>query len=251
MRRNFRIIQAVLVSLVFIVGGGSAWAQSSSSSNYRVDQTFFGSGGQDASSATYSAKQSAGELGIGNACSTDYCVWGGFNTTEDPYIEFVVTADTIDLGYLDTGTTKTANGTFAVRAWQASGYGVRTESDPPTNTNGGHQITPLASPSAPTPGQEEFGINLVKNETIAPCSAFANFGLDPIQSPDGSMAFGQVDSDYNQCGLFKYAKGDRVAYSDESTSITTYTVSYVFNINNVTAAGQYVFNHILVATGTY
>lgn len=250
MREKLKVLRAVLMAVVVAASGGTALAQSSST-NYRVDQTFFGSGGQDASSASYSAKQSAGELAIGNACSTDYCAWAGFNTTDEPFLEFVVTADNIDLGYLDTAATKTANGTFAVRAWQASGYVVRTESDPPTNANGGHQIAPLGTPSTPTAGQEEFGINLVENKTAAPCSAFANFGQDPQQSPDGSMAFGQVDSDYNQCGKFKYAKGDRVAYSDQSSSITTYTVSYIFNINNVTAAGQYTFNHILVATGTY
>lgn len=225
----------------------AAHAQSSSSTNYRVDQTFFGSGGElDASSTNYRAKQSAGELAIGNACSTSYCAWAGFNTTDDPYIEMVVTGNNIDLGYLDTGSTKTANGVFAVRAWQSGGYVVRTEADPPTNTASiAHPIAPLASQTAAAAGTEQFGINLVAN------SAPASFGADPQQSPDNTFSFGAAATGYDTPDVFKYAKGDVVAQSTTSTSITVYTISYIFNISNLTPAGQYNFAHTLVVTGTY
>lgn len=228
-------------------------AQSSSSSNYRVDQTIFSSGGElEASSSSYKARQTAGELTIGNVCSDSYCAWAGFTTTDEPFIEFVVTGDTIDLGYLDPGTTATANGQFAVRAWQAGGYVVRTESDPPTHSGtNAHQFSTLSGPSVPTAGQEEFGINLVQNTTAGPCSALADFGQNPQQQPDSSFSFGYAAPGYDECGKFKYAKGDAVAMSDQSTSVTAYTVSYVFNISPVTPAGEYVFRHTLVATATY
>lgn len=224
----------------------------SCSSTYRVDQTFFGSGGELNACSTggtgYCSKQTAGELGIGNTCSaggTGYCAYAGFNTTDDPYLEFVVTGNNIDLGYLDTGSTKTANGTFAVRAWQAGGYVVTTEADPPTNASGGHQITPLASQTASATNNEQFGINLVAN------TAPTTFGAVPAQSPDNTFSFGQVATGYDTANLYKYVKGDPIALSTKSTSITVYTISYIFNINNVTPSGQYTFRHILVATGTY
>jgi hypothetical protein len=227
-----------------------AYAQSSNSTNYRVDQTFFGSGGElNACSAAYCSKQTAGELGVGNTASTSYQAYAGFNTTDDPFLEFVVTGDNIDLNYLDTGSAKTANGTFAVRAWQAGGYVVRTHSPPPTNPQGGHQLAPLATPTASSPGTEQFGINLIKNTDF--CGTGCHLGDDPQQMPDGTFSFGQAASGYNTPSLFKYVQGDTVASSNQSTSITVFTISYIFNINNFTSSGQYKFVHNLVATATY
>jgi hypothetical protein len=225
----------------------SAAAQSSSSSSYRVDQTFFGSGGElNACSGSYCAKQTAGELGVGNTCSTGYCAYAGFNTTDDPFIEFVVTGSNIDLNYLDTTAAKTANGTFSVRAWESGGYVVRTEADPPTNTGpGAQQLTPLAGQTGSSPGNEQFGINLVANTSPT------TFGTNPQQIPDATFSFGQVATGYDTPNLFKYAKGDIIAQSLKSSSVTIYTISYLFNINTSTPSGQYTFRHTLVATGTY
>lgn len=224
----------------------------SCSTTYRVDQTFFGSGGtdQNACSGSYCAKQTAGELGVGNTCGTSYCATAGFNTTDDPFLEFVVTGNNIDLGYLDTASVKTATGTFSVRAWESGGYVVRTESDPPTNTGpGAQQLTPINPAAASSPGTEQFGINLVKNTNF--CGASCDLGADPQQIPDNTFSFGQADSGYDTANVFKYSKGDAVAHSPKSTSVTNYTVSYIFNISDVTPSGEYRFVHVLVATGTY
>lgn len=233
--------------LVFILIPGTVLAQSSSSTNYKVDQTFFGTGGElDAASASYRAKQTAGELAIGMTASTSYSAFAGFNTTDDPFLEFVVIGNNIDLGYLETTSTKTANGVFSVRAWQAHGYVVQTQSNPPTNTSTGAQQ--LAAPSTPTAsavGTEQFGINLVANTSPT------TFGANPAQQPDSTFSFGEVATGYDTPNLYKYVKGDVIAHSDKSTSITQYTISYIFNINEVTPSGQYRFPHILVATGTY
>lgn len=240
----------LLVALMLLILPAPVFAQTSSSTNYRVDQTFFGSGGElNACSGSYCSKQSAGELTIGNVCSTSYCAQAGFNTTDDPFIEFVVTSNNIDLGYLDTTTVKTATGTFNVRAWNSGGYVVRTVSDPPTNAQGGHQLAPLTSGGSSTPGTEQFGINVVKNTNF--CGAGCDLGADPSQVPSSSFSFGAAVSGYDTSGTFKYNKNDAIAQSTKSTSITAYTVSYIFNIDTSTASGQYTFNHVLVATATY
>ncbi len=221
-----------------------------SSSNYGIDQAFFGTGGElDANSANYRAKETLGELGIGNSSSANYQVYAGFNTTDDPFLEFVVTGSNVDLGYLSTSQVTTATGTFAIRAWQTSGYVVRTESDPPTNAQGGHQITPLSSPTASSPGSEQFGINLVKNTNF--CGVGCNLGNDPQQLPDSTFSFGQAATGYNTANQFKYAKSDIIALSNSATSVTSYTISYIFNISTPTPSGQYSFSHVLVATATY
>jgi hypothetical protein len=248
MRRFKQTVHSLVVlCAVVLLLPGAALADSSSSANYRVDQTFFGSGGElNACSGQYCAKQTAGELGVGKTCSAGYCAQAGFNTTDDPFLEFVVTGANIDLGYLDTGSAKTANGTFVVRAWQAGGYVVRTEAEPPTNTsNPTKQINPLAAPTASSPGTEQFGINLVANTSPT------TFGANPAQVPDSTFAFGQAATGYDTADVFKYVKGDTVAESTESTSITNYTVSYIFNISNDTESGGFTFRHVLVATGTY
>jgi len=239
--QTLRVISIVLATLLLLPI--NVLAQSSSSTNYRVDQTFFGSGGElDASSTNYRARQSAGELTVGNTASTNYQAFAGFNTTDEPYLEFFVTASNIDLGYLDTATTSTATGTFSVRAWQSSGYIITTQSDPPSNGN--HTLTNLTSPTASATNTEQFGINLVDNSS-------PDVGSNLQQMPDGTFSFGQVESGYDTANLFKYVKGDTVARSTKSSSITQYTVSYIFNINNFTPAGEYTFRHTLVATATY
>lgn len=219
----------------------------SCSSNYSTDQTFFGSGGElnacSAGPTGYCSKQSAGELGVGNTAGTAYQAYAGFNTTDVPFLEFVVTGANINLGLLSSSTTATANGTFSVRAWQSGGYTVTTASNPPKNNT--YTMAGLASPTASAAGTEQFGINLVANTSPA------TFGTAPQQLPNSSFSFGTAEPGYNTTNLFKYVKDDIIARSIKSTSVTTYTVSYIFNISPRTAGGTYTFNHILVATGTY
>jgi hypothetical protein len=236
----------IYLSVLLLSVPTGVFAQSSSSSNYRVDQTIFGTGGDlDATSPNYRSRITIGELTIGNTASPNYQAYAGFNTTDEPYLEMVVTAANIDLGYLDTAAARTANATFYVRAWQAGSYSVRTVSNPPTNTSGGYQLTPLASPTASAAGTEQFGINLVANTSPT------TFGANPQQVPDNTFSFGAAAVGYNTANQYKYVKNDIVAQSTKSTSVTIYTLSYIFNINNATPAGQYTFSHNLVATGTY
>lgn len=247
MRQRKQTSFIFLLTALLMLVPTPVFAQSSSSTNYKVDQTFFGSGGElnaCSSGATgYCSKQTAGELGIGNTSSASYQAYAGFNTTDEPFLEFVVTGSNIDLGYLDTSTAKTTTGTFYVRAWQANGYVVRTESDPPKSGN--FTLPGLTSPTASSPGTEQFGINLVANTSPS------SFGSDPVQLPDNTFSFGIASTGYDTPNVYKYVKGDAVAESPRSTSITQYTISYLFNIDDATPAGQFTFKHNLVATGSY
>lgn len=223
------------------------FAQQSSSSNYSVDEVFFGQGGElNACSASYCSKQAAGETGVGASSSTNYTSQAGFNTDRTPYLEFIVTGGSTDLGVLSVGSAATATATFSVKSYLAGGYVVQTASDPPTNTLPNRpMLNALSSPTASSPGTEQFGINLVAN--TSPTA----FGSNPIQIPDNTFSFGAAASGYNTANLFKYVKGDTVAQSTKSSGETDYTVSYLFNISNITSAGQYVFDHVLVATSTF
>lgn len=221
-----------------------ALAAQSSSSNYQVNEVFFGSGGElNSCSSSYCSKQSVGETTVGNSSSTNYQAQAGFNTDRTPYIQFVVSNTNINLGTLTANTAKTANSTFSVKSYLSHGYAVINASDPPANDT--YTMNALTVPTGSVVGSEQFGINLVAN------TAPATFGADPVQVPDTSFSFGQVAADYSTPNSYKYLKGDTVAYSTASSSTTNYTASYLFNISNVTPGGQYVLRHVLVATATY
>lgn len=241
-RQKLQILVVTLVAVLVVPG--VAMAAQTQSTHYQVNEAFFGAGGElRACSTNFCAKQSAGELAVGTICSNLYCGQAGFNTDREPYIQFIVSSTDIDLGELNTEETKTATAAFAVKAYRSHGYAVINASGPPTNNT--HVMSASATPTAPLVGEEQFGINLVANTSPV------NFGNDPQHAPDTTFSFGEVNADYATANFFKYAKGDTVAYSSRSSSATTYTVSYIFNVSNTTPGGTYSMQHVLVATGTY
>jgi hypothetical protein len=214
-------------------------AAQSSSANWQVDETYFGSGGDlNDCSTNYCAKTNAGEITDGNTSSPNYQAQAGFNSA--PYLQFIVNASSIDLGTLTTSATKTASATFSVKTYLSSGYIVQTYGLP---TNSGYTLNTMTGTAA-TPGTEQFGINLVANTSPA-------VGANPVQVPDATFSYGVAAAGYNTPNVFRYNNGDTVASSPKSSGETDYTVSYVFNVSNVTPGGTYTLQHELVATSTY
>ena len=115
----------------------------------------------------------------------------------------------------------------------------------PVHTNGSYVLNGLSTPTASAVGTEQFGINLVANTNPA------TFGAGPAQVPDSTFGYGQVSNGYNQPNVYKYVQNDTVAYSDTSSGTTNYTLSYIFNVSNLTAGGTYTLRHVLVATSTF
>ncbi len=139
-------------------------------------------------------------------------------------------------------------GTFSVKTYLASGYIVQIASDPPDN-GGTHQLNTMSGPSLSSPGTEQFGINLVANTTA--CGSPQNIGADPVQVPDSTFSYGTAASGYDQCGKFKYNKGDVIAQSTKSSGETDYTISFLYNISTGTTDGIYVYHGVIVATSTF
>ena len=229
---------------VGVPASAATTAPQSSSSQYQLNEVFFGSGGslQDCS-ANYCAKTAAGEGAVGNTRSANYQAEAGFNTDRKPYIELNIINPNVDLGLLRSDSTKTANASFWVRTYQASGYSVKQYALGPTN--GIHTLNRLSTPTASQVGTEQFGVNYVANTDPV------TFGADPVQRPDASFSFGQVANGYNTANQYKYVNGDTVAYSTQNSGRTDYTVSYIFNVSNLTPGGAYLLAHVLVATATF
>ena len=243
-KQTSRLVTVVGLLLAVILLPTVVSAAQSNSANYQVNEVFFGSGGElHTCSSNYCSKQSAGELAVGHVSSNNYQAQAGFNTDRLPYIEFQTSNTFRDLGSLDSSAPKYTTANFYVKAYLSHGYNVINASDPPQNNS--YTMQTLTVPSASTTGTEQFGLNLVANTSPA------TFGANPVQSPDSTFSFGNVTADYSSPNLYKYVKGDSVAYSTSSTSATNYTVSYIFNVSNITPGGQYTMHHVLVATATF
>ncbi len=147
-------------------------------------------------------------------------------------------------GTLSFASISTASSTFSVRCWVCAGYSISYSGSPPTN--GSYTMNPFSGSytyySGSQPSTSEFGINLTVNPT-------ASVGAAPT-SPT-LPSFGQVSSPYNIADTFLYNSGDQIAHSEISTSITTFTISYLFRVRTQTPEGQYNFNQSIIAVGTY
>lgn len=262
-----RIFQQNLALLVFtsvfmvFAAVPTAIAVTSTSPNYQVNEAFFGTGGElEASSTNYKSKQSAGELTVGAMRSNIYAAQAGFNTDRTPYLAMATLTSSVDVGVLNTGRANVGTAQFWVRAYLADGYVVRSYGGPPKS--GSHTMSTSSTNFSSTPETEQFGLNLAVNSiagamTGTPLTSMTNFGAEPTQTPDDPVTpfgFGQVDSDYNttnSANQFKYIDGDSIAFSTRSSSDTTFTISYLFNISPITPAGTYTMLHTIVATATF
>lgn len=233
----------------------SVSAQSSSAS-YKVDETFFGSGGvQNACSTAYCSDQTAGSLGAGATSSTSYAAFAGFTTPYIPALEMIVSGATVDLGVLSSSATAsgaaragTCNCSFTVRTYLSGSYVVVTMSNPPTSENN-DILAAKTTLGAPIVGKEEFGMNVVANTS-------PSMGANPVNVPDNTFADGQAATGYSTPNQFKYGVGDVIASSPKTTGNpaigeTDYTISYIADIKPLTKAGLYTMNQNLVVVATY
>lgn len=224
-------------------------AQTSSSSNYQVNEYQFGSGGElENSSTSFKAQTSLGSLGVGRSSSTNYDMEAGFLTPNEPFLELFINSATVDLGTLDPSTTGTGSGTFWVRTYLSGAYVVQTMSQPPTS-EGGAVINAKTALGAPILGTEEFGINLVDNSS-------PDIGADSLNVPDDSFADGTVASGYDTPDQFKYGVGDIIAHAaasvgNQAVGRTDYTISYIANVSSITEAGTYTMVHDIVVVATF
>lgn len=244
--------------VIVVLASSPVAAQTSSSPEYQTNEYMFGTGGEeDLSSDSYQGNASVGALGVGNSASANYDAMAGFLTPSEPFLEMVVTEQTVDLGDLSDATTSfgAAQGggcscSFNVRSYLSSDYVVLTVSQPPVNESGDGMAakTTQAAPSS-SPNTEEFGMNLVDNSS-------PNIGANPDNVPDGTFADGQAATGYQIPNQFKYAVGDIIARSpatpgNQAVGQTNYTISYMAKRNALTPAGHYQMEHVLVVVATY
>jgi hypothetical protein len=263
-QKRFIQIAILLASLLYLFCPQLTAADptASSSTSYSVQDTSFGTGSQNTNlisgcSTNYCANSSVGSLAVGNPASISYQLHAGYETTNQPYLYFMVTNSTTNLGLLSALTTATATGQFTVRTYQAGGYQVQSVSQPPTNGEGYFLHTTGAGACVlnPAAGTEFFGINVVADTIPASFTTDSPPSANPVINPVSGPAAGAAGTGYGTQNCFKYNVNDSIANSTSpgnTTGEADYTISFIFNISSsATKAGYYNFNDILVATATY
>lgn len=245
--RWFRVVTALVVSVSFAalcsVSVFAAVDPQSSSSNYQVYNTVFGSGGEvEACSDSYCSRQSLGEAAVGDSESSNYKARAGSIFSEGTLLEVNVDGGINELGVISTDATVTASTEITVRSYLSAGYVIRLVGTPPKIHN--HTIATPATPSAAQPGVEQFGINVRENTDPV-------VGADATQFPDSTFAYGAAAANYNTPNLFMYNEGDVIAGSTVSSGQTNYTVSFIMNIASNTPAGLYTTKLHAIVIPTY
>jgi hypothetical protein len=245
--KNNKIALALFVT-VLILSPIRTSAQIPTSSNYSVPESGFTSGSEiDANSASYNARTSVGDLGIGQSESGSYIGFGGFITPEDEYVELIIPITTIDMGVLEPGVPGVGTATFTARSYLNDQYVIVSPRDPPSNESGS-QIDPITTATTFNSAIEQFGINLVAN--TSPVVQGANPSRQPLDN--GTFAFGEAAPGYNTADNYQYNAGDIIARSvTRGYGETDYTISYLLNITSITPAGFYRMEQDLVITATF
>lgn len=238
----------LLMTLVIGTFGNYASAQVPTSSSYSVPESGFTSGSEiDANSASYNARTSVGDLGIGQSESGSYIGFGGFITPDEEYVELTIPVTNIDMGVLNPGTPGTGTAVITARAYLNDRYVIISPRDPPSLSTG-NQIDPITTAGPFDSAVEQFGINLVAN--TSPVVQGATPSRQPVD--DGTFAFGEAAPGYGTADSYQYNAGDIIARSvTRGYGETDYTISYILNVTPITPAGLYKMEQDLVITATF
>lgn len=233
-KKGIRFYGELLLLAMLVASGGAsvALAETSKSTNYQTTETQFGAGSsQQACSDQYCARVSIGDVASGGpgASSGSTATFGSI-TSDQPALEVIVDPGESNLGTLDTEHTASKTMVVRIRSYLSNGYTLQITGNPPKYGN--HTLATPTTPTAASPGTEQFAINAVANTS-------PSVGAGPVQVPDAQTSFGEVNDNYKTANLFKYVSGDVVAHSAKSSGQTDFTISMIVNISNSTPAGHY------------
>ena len=249
MRQKLRSLGLVGLSVLLLgINQGVVVAQVPSSSNYSVPESGFTSGSEiDANSASYNARTSVGDLGIGQSESGSYIGLAGNITPDQEYAELIIPITFVNMGVLTPGTAGVGTATFSARTYLNNNYIIVSPRGAPRNESGA-EIDPMTSMGAFNSALEQFGINLVAN--TSPATQGANPSRQPLDN--GTFAFGEAAPGYDTTNNYKYSPGDIIARSvTRGYGETDYTISYIMNVIPTTPAGLYRMEQDLVLTATF
>lgn len=219
----------------------TALAETLKSNTYQLEESSIGvEDSNQSSSLNYKTDVATGALSIGNSSSNNYQIENGTKTTRDPTLSFTLNGSNVDFGSFSTANATTSTATFTISNYTSYGYVAQIIGKAPSNGN--HTIETMAETAASQTGKEQFGINLVAN-TIP-----NSVGANPDQ---GQFGFGTAAPNYASPNQYRYVSGETIAQAVKSSGITTYTITYLVNVDSLTPGGKYTSDQTIVVTGTY
>jgi len=158
-----------------------------------------------------------------------------------------ITSTTVDFGTLSTSVVKTGTSIVECSSNATEGYAITYSGD--TLKQGARSIAAIGSTATTsTPGSEQFGFNAVANTS-------PSVGADPT----GTAPIGRAVSPFATANNFAFDTASVTTpanFADSGstpgpTNKTTWTLSWIANIQGITAAGNYSTTVTFVATATF
>jgi hypothetical protein len=143
-----------------------------------------------------------------------------------------------DMGELNAESTLTAQSQMMVGTNATGGFAITASGT--SMAAGTNVIDSLPTPTASVKGNNQFGINLVANNTPA-------VGSDP----EGAFTNAVASPDYAVPNQYKFVSGDVVAYSPNVSLMKKFTVSYIVNSSPDLHAGVYSTTITYLASGRF
>ncbi len=143
-----------------------------------------------------------------------------------------------DMGDLSPTSTLTAQSQMGVGTNASAGFVITANGDPPAA--GTNVIDGLAVPTESRQGINQFGINLVANNSPV-------VGLDP----EGTWANALPSAGYDVPNRYKFVSGEEVASSPNVSLMKKFTVSYIVNSNENLRPGVYTTTITFIASGRF
>ncbi len=226
----------ILSSLLVICHGLLA---SMSSSNYQIWADVISEGGaEDANSANYQLKETAGEPAVGRASSTSYTTRGGFREMDyflgNEVLTLSVSSNSIDLGTLSKIAAKTGAHTLTVDTNSTNGVSV---------TYAGATLTCSACSTSKT-------ISAIGGTAAASAVGNSQFGLNAIYS-SGTSPYASATTQYGAAGAYAFQTGDQIISSTGAINATVFNINYVANISGAESAGTYAATIVYTATANF
>lgn len=226
-------LRLLLLCSLFVLGSAGTVMATSQSDNFEASEVEFGAGSAlNMCSGQYCAQASIGDVsgGSGSSPTKTADFDSDIPTSDDPLLEVIVEEGASDLGILTTDATASKETVIKIRNYLSDGYTLHIIGDPPKYQD--HTLATPTSPTAATPGTEQFAINVVANTT-------PEVGQDPVQVPSDDISYGYALPDYATSDRFMYQNGAAIARSNSETGRTDYTISMIVNVADNTPAGHF------------
>jgi len=192
-----------------------------SSPNYRINQSFVGSGGTRESSASYRLIETIGDVGTGNSQSGSYRLRAGYlSGTQDSTLIFSVSTSSLSLGTITPSAISSNAHTMTVTTDLTRGYVITAQADGPFRS--GANNIPFVADGLVTAGSAEYG---------------ASFSGGLGSHPAGDISLASLTT--------------VTSYNDNVSSGDTTTATYKASASPATQAGSYASTTTYVATATF